>query len=191
MQSPVIEPMLDTEQEYRTIEAAMLETPRGRWFLAEHGRRSRRIETSQLEDALAQLKSSLRDPPAMLGRLQTELNQIKVQISEARSGLLTREAGTKGVAENERPATASLLKAAEELHELIWSLQAKEFDGKICEQIGRQTAAIFALTARQAQESRRVAKIAESLDAVSTRVAGALETVLHELNAAKGATDTP
>ena len=34
MQSLEIEPRLDAEQEYRAIEAAMLETSRGRWFLA-------------------------------------------------------------------------------------------------------------------------------------------------------------
>ena len=50
----------------------------------------------------------------------------------------------------------------------------------MCEQIGRQTAAIFALTTRQAQESQRVLKLAAALDAVGLRVAGALETVAHE-----------
>jgi glucose-6-phosphate-specific signal transduction histidine kinase len=82
---------------------------------------------------------------------------------------------------DERPASARLLQAAEALHESIWTLQAKDVDADLCENIGRQTAAIFALTARQAQESRRVMKMAESLDQIADRVSGALETVLHEL----------
>jgi hypothetical protein len=35
----------DNDTEYRAIEQALLETPRGRWFLAEHGRRARRRST--------------------------------------------------------------------------------------------------------------------------------------------------
>ena len=34
---------LDPEHEYRAIERALVETARGRWFLAEHGRRARRL----------------------------------------------------------------------------------------------------------------------------------------------------
>ncbi len=181
MQIAAVEPMLDTEQEYRAIETAMLETARGRWFLAEHSRRSRRMETGQLEDALAQLKSSLRDPPALLGRLQTELDQVNSLIAQTRLDLMARDTPNASTSADDRPATAGLLVAAEELHELIWSLQAKEIDADVCEKNGRQTAQIFALTARQAQESRRVTRIDESLDQIAQRVSGALETVLHEL----------
>ena len=178
MQSPLVEPMLDAEQEYRAIEIAMLETARGRWFLAEHSRRSRRMETMQLEDALLQLKSSLRSPPALLGRLHVELDQVKILIAEARASLMARDPGG---AEGERGTTTGLLKSAEDLHEMVWSLQARDIDPVVCERIGQQIATIFALTARQAQESRRVVQIAASLDQINERVKGALETVLHEL----------
>lgn len=184
MQTAEVEEFLDTEEEYRAIEAAMLDTARGRWFLAEHSRRSRRMESDQLEQALTQFKSSLRSPPALLGRLQTELDQIKAMIKDTRSGLMAREVAAGDDQANERPASARLLQAAEALHESIWSLQARDIDEGLCQEIGRQTAAIFALTARQAQESRRVAKLAEALDQIAVRVSGALETVLHELKPA-------
>ena len=45
MQNATSEIGLDVEQEYRAIEAALLDNPRGRWFLAEHGRRSRRLDS--------------------------------------------------------------------------------------------------------------------------------------------------
>lgn len=182
----VEEPILDTEEEYRAIEVAMLGTARGRWFLAEHSRRSRRMETGQLEVALSQLKSSLRSPPALLGRLQTELDQIKDLIAETRTELLARETGS-GAEGADRPAAARLLQAAEALHESIWTLQTRDVDASLCEEIGRQTASIFALTARQAQESRRVAKMSEALDQITERVSAALETVLHELRPAEEA----
>ena len=185
MQTAEIDLKLDVDLEYSAIEAALLETARGRWFLAEHSRRSRRLETIELEGALEQLKSSLRDPPALLGRLKSELGSINTMLQATRSELVARESAPPGQtpstgATPPRNAIAGLLKAAEDLHELVWSLQAREIDPVVCEQIGRQTAAIFALTTQQAKESQRVLKLAAALDAVALRVAGALETVGHE-----------
>ena len=178
-------PKLDTELEYAAIEAALIETARGRWFLAEHSRRSRRLETVTLEGALDLLKSSLRDPPALLGRLKTELDAINGMLQATRTELVARQSNAPKPSADAGAATpatpvAGLLKAAEDLHEMVWSLQAKDIDPELCEQIGRQTAAIFTLSARQAQESQRVLKLAAALDAVAGRVAGALETIAHE-----------
>ena len=196
MQTAEIDLKLDVDQEYSAIEAALLETARGRWFLAEHSRRSRRLETIELEGALEQLRSSLRDPPALLGRLKSELGSINTMLQATRSELVARESAPPGQSPSTgttppRNAIAGLLKAAEDLHELVWSLQAREIDPVVCEQIGRQTAAIFALTTQQAKESQRVLKLAAALDAVALRVAGALETVGHEAVPVLPPTGTP
>ncbi len=188
MQSAEIEPRLDAEQEYSAIEAALLETARGRWFLAEHSHRSRRLESMKLEGALDLLKSSLRDPPALLGRLKSELATVQDMLQATRAELLSKERSTAATdseeAGNARTPVAGLLKAAEDLHELVWSLQAREIDPEVCEQIARQTAAIFTLTARQAQDSQRAVKLAAALDAVAHRISGALETIAHEASPA-------
>lgn len=184
MQSPEIEPRLDAEHEYGAIEAALLETARGRWFLAEHSRRSRRLESLKLEGALDLLKSSLRNPPALLGRLKSELATVQDMLQATRADLMARERATPAADTDAdttpRTPVAGLLKAAEDLHELVWSLQSREIDPTVCEQIARQTAAIFALTARQAQDSQRAVKLAAALDAVAHRISGALETIAHE-----------
>jgi hypothetical protein len=178
---------LQAEQEYRSIEAALLETTRGRWFLAEHSRRSRRLESNQLEDALGRLKTSLRDPPAVLGRLRTELDAISQLLRQARHVVLSRVNGTPSHASpiaginGEAHPPAGLLAAAEEMHALVWSLQAREVNREVCERIGRQAAAIFALSARQAQESERALQFAETIDTVARRIMAALETIELEL----------
>lgn len=182
-----LEAPLHAEQEYRAIEAALLETARGRWFLAEHSRRSRRLESAQLEDALGRLKTSLRDPPAVLGRLRTELDSISQVLRQARASVLSRatsaalHAGPGGGLINEDNPPAGLLQAAEELHGLVWSLQGRDVNREVCERIGRQAAAIFALSARQAQESERALQFAETIDAVARRIMAALETIELEL----------
>jgi len=187
MASEELDAPLHAEQEYRSIEAALLETPRGRWFLAEHSRRSRRLESAELEDAIGRLKTSLRDPPAVLGRLRTELDSIAQLLRQARSTVLSRApaGGPRPVApaagSGDASAAGGLLKAAEELHTLVWSLQARDVNREVCERVGRQAAAIFALSARQAQESERALQFADMIDGIARRIMAALETIELEL----------
>ena len=47
--------------DYEAIEAAVLETPRGRWFLAEFARRIREQESGRLLDAVGKLERVVRD----------------------------------------------------------------------------------------------------------------------------------
>ena len=45
------------EAEYEAIEAAVMETARGRWFLAEFARRNRTADTQVLLDAIGRRRS--------------------------------------------------------------------------------------------------------------------------------------
>lgn len=181
-----------TEQEYRMIEQALLETARGRWFLAEHGRRARRLDSALLEDAIGRLQSSIRQPPALLGQLQAELNSLKADLAGTRAAVLSRPGSTQP-GSNEPPATAAktdadnaiqpqaILKAAEDIHDIAWNLQANPFDPKGLEQIARNAGRLYVLSQSQAIESGRALAIAASLDDAAQRLEAILETVLHEL----------
>lgn len=179
MQRPEPPIPLDAETEFRAIEATLLETARGRWFLSEHGRRSRRMETSALEAAIGQLKSSLRAPPAVVGRMRGDLAALLAEVEAARASLLAREPvpARKDETGIDRHAPHGILRAAEDLHELAWSLQARDVDGETCARIGRQAATIFALAAQQAQESQRARLYAETLDRITDRLRATLTAV--------------
>ena len=47
------------EAEYEAIEAAVMETARGRWFLAEFARRNRTADTQVLLDAIGRLEQAV------------------------------------------------------------------------------------------------------------------------------------
>jgi hypothetical protein len=47
------------EEDYETIEAAVMETARGRWFLAEYARRNRAADTCTVLDAVGKLEKTL------------------------------------------------------------------------------------------------------------------------------------
>jgi hypothetical protein len=178
----------DPEQDYQAIEAALLQSERGRWFLAEHSRRSRRLDNDQIEDALHRLKSSLREPPAMLKRLETELDAVAGLLEDARRVIAARSG--HGALAASPPIShggflPSLIAAAEELHELIWSSRGARPTPQLCEEIGRRATEMVALGSQQAEVSEQADRFASAIDVVARRVMAALETIRHELGASR------
>jgi len=182
-------PDFDVEQEYRAIEATLLESTTGRWFLAEHGRRSRRLDSRMLEDAIGKLQSSLRQPPALLGQLQTEIGELRLFLAQTREELMNRRAeapvSVPGETAEAKSATATatsaILRAAEDMHELVWGLQAKEVDPVACQAIAKHASIIYAMSMQQAKTSERIIALASALDQAGGRLAAVLETIAHEL----------
>ncbi len=187
-------PDFDAREEYRTIEATLLESARGRWFLAEHGRRARRLDSALLEDAIGRLQKSIRQPPALLGQLQAEVEAIRATIDQTRAELTQRAVplpaaesktaltgdGSSSVADDALPVN-KMLQAAENIHEQTWNLQAKDLDPDACEAIARQASSLYALSMHQATHSSRILKLIDALEATSERVEGVLQTITHEL----------
>lgn len=181
MNRPSLSPAQDTDEEYRAIEAALLESARGRWFLAEHGRRARRLDSALLEDAIGRLQTSLRDPPALLDQLQNELSDLKSHIGTLRAELLAKpQPQSAAISAGDGLAPRDILKAAEDVHEIAWSLQANPFDPKGCEEIARSAARLYTLSQEQSTHSARTLAIAEALEGAMTKVDAVLETINHE-----------
>ena len=176
----------DLETEYRAIEAALLESARGRWFLAEHGRRARRLDSALLEDAIGRLETSLRQPPALLGQLKSEIEKLRNQIGQTRTDLLARPTSAPGSSEHSADgsqphAPHSILKAAEDIHDIAWALQANPFDPVGCEAIARNAGRLYVLSQTHAVESQRALAVAGSLGDAARKLEAMLETVMHEL----------
>src|SRR6266571_2642653 len=49
------------EADFKAIEAAVMETSRGRWFLSEYSKRNRHANTQSLLEAISQLEELLKD----------------------------------------------------------------------------------------------------------------------------------
>ena len=62
---PVPAPLSDAD--YEAIEGAVLETARGRWFLAEYARRNRNADTTMLLKALDRIEAALADRRVLSG----------------------------------------------------------------------------------------------------------------------------
>ena len=172
----------DPETEYRAIETALLESARGRWFLAEHSRRARRLDSAVLQDAIGRLQSSLREPPALLSQLRNEIVSLQKLLRETRSALVTKPRpqdsnGNGGGVAALTSGPDGILAAAEGIHELAWTLHSQEISVDTCEKIARQASSIYALSVRHAAESERVQQLTVALDAALGRLDGLLETL--------------
>src|SRR4051794_7857106 len=51
-----------SREDYESIESAVMETARGRWFLSEYARRNRQADTAVLLDALGRIERTVRQP---------------------------------------------------------------------------------------------------------------------------------
>lgn len=172
------------DTDYQAIESALVETARGRWFLAEHSRRARRIDGALLEDAIGRLQTSLRQPPALLGQLQHEIETLKAHLAQSRAALLERPHVTTDTSYPDGAVQPqAIMKAAEDIHQIAWALQANPFDPKACEDIARLSSRLYALSLTQAVESTRALQAASAIDAATGRLEAMLETVMHEMRA--------
>src|SRR5215207_8811123 len=121
-----------SEADYDAIESAVMETMRGRWFLAEYARRNRHADTTMLLAALDRIEASLNGE----GSLQT-VDRIRFDIVEMAKAIARTKAeiaaikpdathqGRFGEAEEEldsivlatEAATSDILAAAEQIQE--------------------------------------------------------------------------
>jgi hypothetical protein len=65
-----------TQKDYEAIEAAVLESPRGRWFLNEFTRRNRAADTLMLLEAIRKLERGVAENPQVSGELAAELHAV-------------------------------------------------------------------------------------------------------------------
>lgn len=178
---------LEADEEYRAIEAALLETPRGRWFMTELGRRSRRIDSSVLDDVIDRLQASLREPPALLSVLRSDVERLRGFVADQRNDMARAAAALLSQNPNGHPAEAAahhatnMLTAAEDLHALVWSLRDQVPNPEFCEAIARQASRIYAMSHAQAVESARASQFTAALDETYHRLSALLETILFEL----------
>ena len=107
------------QSDFDAIEAAVMETQRGRWFLAEYARRNRMADTRMILDAMARLEHAVSTPRAL-------------------------PAADPG--HDQLATTAAQI--AERLQDIGWDLRERGFSEDICAAVDRQAAAVSGLAGR-------------------------------------------
>jgi hypothetical protein len=146
------------EEDYEAIEAAVMDTARGRWFLSEYARRNRTANTAQVLEAIAGLEQKLGKPQTVPD--DGLKNQLR-EIIEAIAGLQKNLAPTG--ADKRKEAAQQILASAEEVQEAAWSLRELGAHPDFCQRLDRSAADIQAACSLQEISGHQNSKILQTL----------------------------
>jgi chemotaxis protein CheZ len=162
--------MADTEAplgdaEYRAIEATFAETARGRLFLAEFARRSRKADVAALLTALERLKGGAPGQKsgdadrlaASLGEMTAALEQwaAALPVSGAASGF----EGLAAALREAESATSDILDGAEHVQEVAWTLRERGAERAICDLLDTRSSEIYAACALHDEAAKRIGQV--------------------------------
>ncbi|HEY4345723.1 MAG TPA: hypothetical protein VGN05_15345 [Parvibaculum sp.] len=187
----------ETDIEYEAIEEAIMQNPRGRWFLTEYARRNRAADTNRLleaidrlynaaldtrvqvaevhgEGALAEpdldfLWNGLQDMRAAIDTARRDMAEIKPRETERFTNAEDDAAAVSSAAER---ATLDILAAVERLQDIADTLRTGGADIDICDEIETHARGIFMASAFQDMTGQRIARLVGALTDLDRRIAG-------------------
>ena len=174
------------ERSFEAIEQAVLETARGRWFLAEYARRNRTADTRALLEAIGRLEGAVtgRDMPGDVARLRDDLTEMsgaiqrmKTEISQLASPvggshhLLEASETLDGIVRTTEIATSAILDATEHIQEVAWSMRERGADAAACDALDLRATEIYSACEFQDLTAQRTAKVLQMLGFLEHRIA--------------------
>lgn len=155
-----------SEEDYVAIHAAFMETSRGRWFLGEYAKRNRNADTHLVLDAVARIEESLaaQKQAAAEADLAEALAAIRNAVMEAQAAA---NAGLDGLAFDER--LAPVARSVRIIREISWRWRETGADGRICDILDSQVAAIES-SAGQLSLGEARAAVDQAFAAIEARI---------------------
>jgi chemotaxis regulatin CheY-phosphate phosphatase CheZ len=179
-----------TEQEYEAIEAAVMETARGRWFLSEFSRRNRQADTGVLLDAIGRLESAVVGERQATGvdRIRFDLAEMARAIARTKAEIAaiqapSRDGGHDGsqltqasealdaIVRTTERATSDILGAAEHVQEVAWTLREAGASHASCDELDRRATEIYTACSFQDLTAQRTTRIVNTLRYLEARIA--------------------
>lgn len=176
----------DDQQEYDAILAAVMETPRGRWFIEEFTRRNRTADTDKLLsaiEAIGNVAQAATAPTQTVDVLRLELQEMSASIQQTRSEIAAIKPTDGGnnrimsatgeldaiVTATER-ATSEILAAAERTQEIAEKLKEQGANEDLCDELEAHATAIFMACSFQDITGQRTTKVVQVLHYLEHRV---------------------
>ncbi len=177
------------EADYGAIEEAVLETARGRWFLAEYARRNRQADTQMLLTAIGRLEDVVRSNSATntADRLRGGLIDMAKAIAQTRAeiaaikpvdaGSLFDEAkeDLESIVQTTEQATSDILAAAEQIQEIAWTAREQGLTPATCDFLDRQATDIYTACSFQDLTGQRTRKVVTILRYLEARIQAMIE----------------
>ena len=174
-----------TEADYGAIEDAVMETARGRWFLAEYARRNRNADTTMLLKALDRIEGAMRGQKSVepvdrirfdliemskaIGRTKTEIASIKPDAGDhGKFGEASEELDS--VVQATETATSDILACAERIQEMAWTLREQGVESEVCDLLDANATAVYTACSFQDLTGQRTRKVIQVLHYLEDRI---------------------
>ena len=172
-------------EDYDAIEEAVMETARGRWFLAEFARRNRQADTLTIVDTLERIERTvnrqrkvpdidrirldLADMAEAIMRTKQEIFQMKVESEE---GGRFAEASNEldAIVSQTEAATETILLNAEKAQELVWTFRENGSDPQLCDSLENAITEIYTGCSFQDLTGQRTRKVVTVLRYLESRI---------------------
>jgi chemotaxis regulatin CheY-phosphate phosphatase CheZ len=172
-------------EDYDAIAEAVMETERGRWFLAEFARRNRQADTLTIVDTLERIERTMKrqrkvpdidrirldlaDMAEAITRTKQEIFQMKVESEE---GGRFAEASNEldAIVSQTEAATETILLNAEKAQEFAWSLREAGADGELCDNLENAITEIYTGCSFQDLTGQRTRKVVTVLRYLESRI---------------------
>lgn len=155
-----------SQTDFDAIEAAVMETSRGRWFMAEYAKRNRQADTAQLLTAIGRIErvvglgvqetsrdASLIEAAALISDLRIDLERISGRSQERASGLAMQI----------ETAAGRILGATENIQEVAWTLREAGAEDHLCDRLDQHAADISQAVSLVDGVVQRIDKIADTI----------------------------
>jgi hypothetical protein len=157
-----------------------MHSARGRWFLEEFARRSRKADTQRVldaitciesvicgergRDAVQNLRIDLLEMARTIARTRTEVAEIKPRAAPQ------GKAAEPGADASAAPAPLDIFAAAERLQDVAWEMRERGIDPATCDQIETLAGTILSASALRDPNDHRVRKLADVLHYLERRI---------------------
>jgi chemotaxis protein CheZ len=182
---PTTPPAPLSEADYGAIESAVLETNRGRWFLAEYARRNRNADTTMLLAALERIEEWVRsergaqpgdrmrlelvDMAQAIARTKAEIAAIKPDAEQhGKFGDATEE--LDAIVQATETATSDILASAEQIQEVAWTMREQGFNGEVCDLLDSKATDVYTACSFQDLTGQRTRKVIHVLRYLEGRI---------------------
>lgn len=155
-----------SENDYEAIEAAVMETARGRWFMAEFAKRNRQADTQQLLGAIGRIErvvglglpqpvaeQDIGEAAALIADLRIDLERISGKAEDRASGLAARI----------ETAAGTILHATEAVQEAAWGLRESGANEPLCDLLDQRSSEISTATSLIDGTVQQIDKIADTI----------------------------
>ncbi len=171
--------------DYDAIEAAVMETARGRWFLAEFAKRNRNADTGVLLGAIDRLEKSLvnNKPNQQFEQVRFDLQEMAKVIERTKDEIAAlrpdgdsikqfEEAAIAldAIVQTTEKATSDILEAAESIQEAAWTLREQGANSDQCDIIDRRATDIYTACSFQDLTAQRTRKVVGTLTYLEDRI---------------------